>query len=85
MEDRIVEENIEVIIRTKIIAEKEVKVGLEKDHFQGISIMEGMIGALAIVNQGQDQVQIEIQLGVISVENIIISGKIALCLKKKEM
>ena len=30
-----IEENIEVIIGTKIIAEKEVGVGLGKDHFQG--------------------------------------------------
>ena len=42
LEDKIVEENIEVIIGKKIIAEKEVGVGLEKDHFQVI-IIEGMI------------------------------------------
>ena len=42
--DRIVEENIEVIIGMKIIAKKEAEVGLEKDHFQGIIIIiEGMI------------------------------------------
>ena len=44
LEDRIVEENIEVIIAMKIIAEKEVGVGLEKDHFQEILlIIEGTI------------------------------------------
>ena len=32
LEDRIVEENIEVIIEMKIIAEKDVGVGLEKDR-----------------------------------------------------
>ena len=43
LEDRIVEENIEVIIGKKVIAEKEVGVGLEKNHFQGIkTIIEGM-------------------------------------------
>ena len=45
LEDRIVEENIEVIIGMKIIPEKEVGVGLGKDHFQGILIIEGMIEA----------------------------------------
>ena len=44
LEDRIVEKNIEVIIGMKIIAEKEVGVDLEKDHFQGIIIIkEGTI------------------------------------------
>ena len=44
LEDRIVEENIEVIIGMKGIAEKEAGVGLEKEHFQGIIIIiEGMI------------------------------------------
>ena len=44
LEDRIVEQTIEAIIAMKIIAEKEVGVGLEKDHFQGI-IIQGMIEA----------------------------------------
>ena len=38
-EDKIVEENTEVIIGMKVIAEKEVEVGLGKDHFQEITIM----------------------------------------------
>ena len=87
MEDRIVEQNIKVIIGMKLIAEREVGVGLEKDHFQGIIIIiEGMIEVYAIVDQGQDQeqVQIEIESGVISVENIIIFQKIVLHPKKKE-
>ena len=45
LEDRIVEENIEEITGTKIIVEKEVGVCLEKDHFQGILIIEGMTEA----------------------------------------
>ena len=45
LEDRIVEENIEVIIEMKIISEKEVEVGLGKDHFQEILVIEGMIEA----------------------------------------
>ena len=73
MEDRIIEEDIEEIIGMKIITEKEVEVGLEKD-IQTI-IAEGETGVVLIVDQGQDQekVQIEIDLGVISVENMIIS------------
>ena len=43
MEDKIVEENIEVNIGMKIKAEKEVAVGLGKDHFQGILMIEGTI------------------------------------------
>ena len=48
LEDRIVEENTEVIIQMKIIVEKEVRVGVEKDHCLGIIIIiiiiiEGMI------------------------------------------
>ena len=42
-EDRIVEEDIEGIIGMQIITDKEVRVGLEKDHFKGIIIIEGMI------------------------------------------
>ena len=38
----------------KIIEEKEVRVGLEKDHFQGILITEGRADAQAIVDQGHD-------------------------------
>ena len=46
LEDKTVEENTEVIIEMKVIAEKEVGVGLGKDHFQGITIIiEGMIEA----------------------------------------
>ena len=38
-------ENIEGIVRMKIIAEKEVGVGSEKAHFQGILIIEEMTEA----------------------------------------
>ena len=44
-EDRIVEENIEIIIEIKITAEREVEEGLEKGNFQGTIIVEGMIEA----------------------------------------
>ena len=59
----------------KIIAEKEVEVGLGKDHFQGILIIEGTTEAQAIVYQGldQEQVEIELELGVIGVENMILT------------
>ena len=39
MKDRI-EEDIRKIVGMRIITEKEVGVGLEKDHFQGILIIE---------------------------------------------
>ena len=53
LEDRIVEEDIEEIIEMKIITEKEVGVGVEKDHFQGIIviIIEEMTEAQAIADQ----------------------------------
>ena len=56
----------------KIITEKEVGVDLEKVHIQTI-IAEGETGVVVIVDQGQDeeQVQIVIELGVLSIENII--------------
>ena len=38
-----IEEIIEAIIGMRIILEKEVVVGLEKDHFWGMLIIEGMI------------------------------------------
>ena len=56
LEERIVEENTEVIIGMKVIAKKEVGVGIGKDHFQGITlIIEGMLEAWVIVDQGLDQ------------------------------
>ena len=45
----------------KIITEKEVGVGLEKDHIQTI-IAEGETGVVAIVDQGQDQEQVQIEI-----------------------
>ena len=54
MEDRIIEEDIEEILRMKIITEKEVGVGLEKDHIWTI-IVEGERGVVVIVDQGQNQ------------------------------
>ena len=36
---KIIEKNTEVIIGMKVIAEKEVGVGVGKDHFQGIMII----------------------------------------------
>ena len=62
----------------KITTEKEVEVGPEKDI--QIITAEGEMGVVVIVDQGQDkeQVQIETEVGVISVENMITSQKIAL-------
>ena len=64
LEDSIIQEDIEEIIGMKIITEKVVGVGLEKDHIQ-IIIAEGKKGIVVIVDQGEDQeqVQIGIELG----------------------
>ena len=75
LEDRIAEENTEVIIEMIVIVEIEVEVNLEKGHSQEtIAIIEGMIEVQAIADQGQDQEQVqkEIELGVISVGNMNI-------------
>ena len=73
-EDRIVEKDIEEMIGMKIITEKVVGVGPKKDIQ---AMIEGVTGLVVIVDHGQDQewVQTEIELGVISVENMIISWK----------
>ena len=57
-----------------------------EDSQETIAIIEGTIEVQAIVDQGQDQeqVQMEIELGVISVGNMIISRKIVLHPKNKE-
>ena len=52
---KIVEKNTRVIIGMKITTEKEEGVSLGKDHFQRVLIIEGMIEAQVIVNQGQNQ------------------------------
>ena len=61
MEDRIVEKNIEQIIGMKIIVEKELGVGLQKDYFQGILAIEGMTEAQAIVDLGEDGKQVQMR------------------------
>ena len=85
MEDRTIEEDIEEIIGVKIVTEKEVEVGLGKDHIQTI-IAEGETGIVVIIDQGQDQeqVQIETELGVKNLWNMITLQRIALQPKKKE-
>ena len=86
LEDRIVEENIEAIIGMKITVERKVGVDLEKDHFQGIIIIEGMIEAQVISDQSSDQEQVQrvIELGVIHPESVITVQKIVPHPKKKE-
>ena len=83
LEDRIVEENIEVIIGMRITVEREVKVGLEKDHFQGIIRIEGMVEAQITAAQDQDpeQVQIGTESGA---ESMITLQKIVLCPRKRK-
>ena len=76
LEDRIVEKNTEVITQMKITAEKEIEVGLRKDYFQGKRIIEGMIEAEVIADQGQVQgkVQIGTKLDNISAESVMSLG-----------
>ena len=72
MVDRIVEESIETIIEMTVMIE--VGTALEKGQFlEAIITIE--IGVQAIVDTGQDQEQvlIETEYDVISVENMIIS------------
>ena len=71
----------------KIIAEKEVGVGLEKDHFQGILIIEGTTKAQTTVDKDQDQeqVQIEIELYILNVEIMIICKDFSITKEEREM
>ena len=78
LEDIIAEEDIEEIIRMKIITENEVEVGLET-YIQ--TTIERETGVVVILDQ--EQVQIEIKLGVINVENMIILQRIAPPPKKR--
>ena len=83
MEDKAVEERIEVII-IEVKAMIEVGIGLEKGHFpETMTIIE--IEVQAIVDQGWDLevVQKGIEKGVISVGNLIILQKTAPPLGKK--
>ena len=84
MEDKAVEESIEVII-IEVITMVEVGIGLEKGHFpETMTIIE--IEVQAIVDQGLDLelVQKGIEKGVISVGNMIILQKTAPTLGKTE-
>ena len=82
---QIIEEDIQETIEMKIITEKEIGVGLEKDHIQTI-IAEGETDVVVIVDQGQnqEQVQTEIELDVINVGSMVTSWRIALPPKANE-
>ena len=88
LENRITEENTDVITGMIVIVQIEAEINLEKGHSQEtIATIEGMIEVQAIVDQGQDegQVQIQIEIGVTSVGNMITLQKIILHPKKKEI
>ena len=77
--------NTKVRIGMIIIVEIEIGVNPEKGHFQeAIAILERMI-EVQVIDQGQDQeqTQIEIELGVISVGKMIILQKIVLHPKRR--
>ena len=81
--DRIIEMDRKETIEKVIM--KEVAVGLEKGHIQAIS--EEITGVVVTVGWGQDQEQvlIETELAVVSVENmIILQGIVQQQLEKKE-
>ena len=61
MEDKIVEENTEVIAEMKVITEIGIGTGLEKDHFLETLVTEEMIGVQVIVGLDQDQGQVQIE------------------------
>ena len=69
-EDQLIEVDIEEII--KVIIMREVGVRLGNGHTQ--AMFEEMTEVIVIVGQGQDQEQVllEIELGVISAKNMII-------------
>ena len=77
-EVKIIEVDIEEII--EMIIMKEVEVGLGMDT---IPIIEGMKEATVGLDQVQELVQIEIELGVINVGNMIILLKIVQPLNKR--
>ena len=83
MTDRIIEENIETIIEMTVMIE--AGTGLKKGHFPEImATIE--VGVQAIVGPGQDQeqVQIETEFNVISVENTITSQRTVPLLEKRK-
>ena len=59
--DRTIEEDIEEMIGMRIMTEKEIGVGLEKDHIQ--TTVEGETRVVVIVYQGQDQGWVQIGIG----------------------
>ena len=71
----------------KATVEIEVGVGLEKDHFWEMLMIKGMTEVQAITADPglvQELTQIEIELGLASVESTVILPKTAPPLKKKE-
>ena len=84
MEDRIVEEDIEMINIMIII---EAETGQEKGHLQEIIVVvvvEIGVQATADLDQAPELIQIEIGLDVIIAENMTILQEIILILEKRE-
>ena len=85
LEDKIVEECTEVIIDMKVMTERGIGTGLEKNHFLETLVTEEMIGVQVIVGpyQDQGQVKIETKFGVTNVRNMIILQRTVLNPGKK--
>ena len=62
LRDKTVEESIEIITETKVMAEVQIGTGLEKGHFLETLIAIETIGGQAIVGPGQDQDQVQIEI-----------------------
>ena len=84
-EDKIVDENTEIIIEMKVMAEVEIGTGIEKDHFLETLATEEVIRVQVIVRPDQDQgyIQIETESGVTNVNYMIILQKTVLHPGKK--
>ena len=82
--DNIAEERIGIII-IEMIAITEVKIGLEKDHFQEIVVVTEL-GVQAIADWDQDPELVSIRIGkdAIIIENMIILWGTVPLLEKKE-
>ena len=63
LEDKTVEESIEIATEMKVMAEVEIGTGLEKGHFLKTLVVIETIGVQAPVGTGQDQGQVQIETG----------------------
>ena len=63
MKDKAAEESIEIITEMEVMAEVEIGIGLEKDHFLETLEAIEIMGVQATVGAGRDQGQVQIETG----------------------